>query len=712
MAAAFFLLLLGPPARAIDGALEARDAIQDGNAGQDAYHQESRFTEARAEHHVPFGRSLRLRLDGRLRRESLDGRVDTTKTDFTRDTRQAGASLQLSASAIRFYIGGSTYEQDNSGTGISSRNLTRRQLGTSGSLRKGPLRVETNGTLTDSDRTDPAGSGFENREWTSSSRARLAIPKAGELGYRLSTLIEQDLTRDARTTQWTHGISWTSSTPFAGGRGMFNLKTNSSLFSQKREIKSRPEGTRLEVPITGGFLLDDTPELLDLPEGELTSVPELYDGNRQVPTQIDLGDEASTVHEFGGDYRNIQYDFGEAVDLVSAVLYVDRTLLNPALFRFRTFVSNDPEGRAWTEIATADFRAVYEEFSTGLQGWTVTLARPISARFFKLVDEKLGPTVPELLVTEMEVFTRVPEVTSTSRSNTSNHRIGASLGYDLTHSIHAGYDLSYHRRTLSGQSDAVEEAGHGLSASWNRGIWSLSGRYELRSLEGRKSGDFKVNNQFVTLRRGRSGDLRFDLSWLRTQDQGGGLNKTSNSFTLGSYWPAAPALQLGQRVSVGWLNDFALGTGSTSMMVSASATGQPIRSVVIDLQWNDRWVTQSAGTGFTRYNDTSATLGWRPVPLVSLQSQVRYQVRDEGEWISRSSATWSPLSRGRIRAQFFLSHFRDVRSNETQESGGIRLEMDMRRNLKLEGSAQAMTFRTAGQENTPLNTEIRGTWRF
>ena len=55
--------------------------------------------------------------------------------------------------------------------------------------------------------------------------------------------------------------------------------------------------------------------LLDPLEGNPTSEPALYDGNRQAATTIDLGDAAPVVHQFGGDYRNIEYDFGQAVSM-------------------------------------------------------------------------------------------------------------------------------------------------------------------------------------------------------------------------------------------------------------------------------------------------------------------------------------------------------------------------------------------------------------
>ena len=45
----------------------------------------------------------------------------------------------------------------------------------------------------------------------------------------------------------------------------------------------------------------------------LTVVPALFDRDRVTATSINLGDSAPVVREFGGDYRNLQFDFGEVM---------------------------------------------------------------------------------------------------------------------------------------------------------------------------------------------------------------------------------------------------------------------------------------------------------------------------------------------------------------------------------------------------------------
>ena len=131
-------------------------------------------------------------------------------------------------------------------------------------------------------------------------------------------------------------------------------------------------------------------EIHDPLEEELITESALYDRDRNTATIIDIGDEAPIAWQFGGDYRNIQYDFGEIVDVFGGFLFVDRILDFPDLIEWRIFSSSDPDGRIWTELDPQAAEATYTELSTGLQGWELTLSSPVSARFIKIVDVKLA----------------------------------------------------------------------------------------------------------------------------------------------------------------------------------------------------------------------------------------------------------------------------------------------------------------------------------
>jgi hypothetical protein len=206
--------------------------------------------------------------------------------------------------------------------------------------------------------------------------------------------------------------------------------------------------------------------------------------------------------------------------------------------------------------------------------------------------------------------------------------------------------------------------------------------------------------------------LTTDLSWSRTDDESQQTRRTSNNLGLAVTWPVAPALQLQQSVVVSRLSDRELNQTSKALAVMLGATGNPIPTLTIELQVSDRRVSQEAGTGFSRFQDSVLDLGWRPVPLISLQSEVRYSARARGDWLTRNSTSWEPFSGGSFKTRLTASQYRDTRTGETQRGGGIAAEWGVRSNLTLRGSMESVFYKTAGQGNSPLNSEVSGTWRF
>ncbi len=703
-------LLLPARSLALDGVVDGRSTVQNGLAGTEEYRQTSTQTEVGANQLLPLAGGFRMRFDGRVHRELFHSRFGSIRSSLDRRTSQAGAALDHNGRLGSFTLDALAFDQKTLGAGVEVPRLERRQVGTSAEYGRSRIRLNASGLFIASRREVESADPVRDEEWLGTFGSRAGVPRLGELGYRFSTLTDRNLNRHSSSNQTTHTVTFSSATRFAGGRGLAALKTSSGFFTQTQTRQVGAPGARLLVPHAGGFLLDDTPELHDPLEPELTPAGDLYDGDRQAATAVQIGDAAPAVREFGGDYRNIVFDFGEATDLVSAILYIDHTLLAPELFRWRVFVSNDPEGRRWDEASGAG--VVYQEWGVGLKGWAVTFTDPASARFLKMVDVKLGPTIPDLSVTELEVFTQADEVKERDRSHTTNHRANLSLGYQFSSSVRAGYDVTYRRRTLTGQPDALQDVGHGFTGAWTRGTWALSGRYELRTLEGRESQKTKANTQNVALKRGRNEALETQLSWTRIRDESPGVEKTSNSISLGSIFRAAPSLRLSQRVTGSKLTDEAADRTSNSVVLVTSVVGEPVPSMSLDLEQSERWVSQEAGTGFSRFDDTSLTLGWRPVPLISLSSMIRYQVRDGGDWFTRNSISWEPLSEGSVKVGFSAHHFRDTRASETQRGGGAQLEWAARPSLTLQGSVQAVVLKTAQQKNSPLNTEIRGIWRF
>jgi hypothetical protein len=712
-AAAFVLCpVLTSPSFALDGHLDADNTVQAGRAGGEAYRQRTRRSEAAAEQRVVLDRSADLRFDGRLLRELYNGKISGIETDFQRRSEEMALHLDYRRSRARFGLSGTGFNRRNSGSGIEDRRVERRQLGTSADLTRLAIRASLNALFTDSRRQNTSGPDSRNREWVGSLNARSDIPRLGELGYRFSAQLSRDLTTKTSGDQTNHTVILSGDTRFAASRGQASWKTNSSVFLDREKRTVTSAGDVLRLPFAAGFLIDDTPETHDPLESELTSVPTLFDRARDVATIINLGDSAPAAREFGGDYRNILFDFGEAVPLTSAILYLDRTLLGSELFRWRIFVSNDPQGRLWQELGPEAASTVYREWGTGLQGWAVSLNEPVSARFLKMVDVKLGPTVPDLFVTELETNLGEDATSTTDRTRTTSHRVGASLGYALTPTIQMGYSLSLRRRSYSGRAGTLQEGNHALSTSWNRGVWSVAGHYQMSKLNRPQKGSYEVNDQSVLLQRGRGSPLLLNLSWSRERDRGSGLNRRSSSMAFGADWRAAPALRLHQQVSYGRLSDYADPGTSASMVVMTSADGAPFSAMTVGLQRTDRWVSREAGAGFTRFNDTSAIIGLRPLPLISLESQVRYEARDRGEWITRNTVSWTPLPGGTIKMLLHASHYRETRAQLTQREAGTQIDWAATPVLTLRGNVETVALEQAGQKNSPLNVGLSGIWRF
>jgi hypothetical protein len=240
----------------------------------------------------------------------------------------------------------------------------------------------------------------------------------------------------------------------------------------------------------------------------------------------------------------------------------------------------------------------------------------------------------------------------------------------------------------------------------------VSGRYELRTLEGRSERNTDVNGQTVMIRRGSSDTFATLLSWARNDDRSAGIDRTSNSASLGYSWPAAPSLRLDQRVTGARLNGDAGDLRSTSLALLTRITAEVVPGLTVDLEQNERWVSQEAGVGFSRFEDTSLSVGWRPAPLIGLQSSVRYQMRDQGDWLTRNSITWDPLTEGDFKLGFGAHHYRDTRASETQRGGGVRFEWEARPSLAFAGSVEAVRLEASSQKNAPINSELKGTWRF
>jgi len=703
------LLLLGAAsaARALDANMNLDDSVQHGQAGVNAFRQSTVSAGANGSQDLPLAGVVDLHLEGRVLREIFKSRTDSLVSSLDRLTTQATASVGYRARALRLGMDATRFEQKSSETGTPT--LLREEFGSSADLQAWRLHLGLQGLLTDSRQRILGSPDARLREWSGSASARTSIFRLGDLAYRLSGLVDQNLNQDTRIDQLTHVISFNGTGHFAGGRGQVNLQTDTSFFTEKQTV-STGAGARLQRPVTGGVILDDTPLNFDPSEGKVTPVPGLDDGDRQTPTTIDIGDAASVVHQFGGDYRNLVFDFGQAASVDSAIVYVDRTLLSSALIRWRVFWSADPLESTWTELDASAFTATYTEWGNGIQGWQFLLRQKPSARYFKVVDEKLGTTVPDLFVTEFEVYTEQPASSRTEATRTNNERVGLALGYALSSAVHVGYDLNFRQYRNAGQTDALHDLGYGYSAGWNSGSWSLTGRYEAERLRGTKSQNTAVENQSATLQRSGSKSSSVDVSWSRNYDHSDGIRRLSNSLGFSANWSAAPLLQLHHRVSGSWLSDQLALEKSRALEFMTSAVGTPVPTLTFDLEVDDRRVSREAGVGFSRYDETGLTTNWRPLPHISWQGNVRYQTGPQADWISQNQVAWELLTAGTLKATVSATLYRDTLAAQTQRDAGLQLEWDARPNLKFRGNLDSLVILASNQRNAPQNVDLRVTW--
>lgn len=696
---------------ALDVLVNSRNSVISGRAGPDAFRQRFWQSDATVGQAVTFGRGAVLNVDGRYLRERQSGQAAGFENDFARHTASAGLSGNFRLAGARLRFSGNESDQRTTGADADFRRVMTREIGSSVDLGPQAIRLMGSGRFVTTLRDYVSAPSSKNEETAATASMRARVPWLGELGYRFSTQVGRNLTDHTRDTQTGHILSFNGHGRFAGGRGRMSVSANSS-FASNEQKRTRAAEDRLRLPFAGGYLIDYTPENYDPLEGGYLSVPALYDGNRGVATGIDIGDAAPGDAQYHGQYRNIQYDFGEEVNISSSVLYVDRTPASPALVQWSIFVTSDPESLVWRQVDPSSVDIGYQEWGTGLRGWTVTLTEPVVARFYKMVDTRNDPTTAELLVTELEVSVREEQATDSFRMDTANNRLAAAFGYAPLPSVELGYNVAYRQRTLRNQSGRLQEMTHGFSAGWSSDAWSVAGRYEFRALDGRASGTTAVDNQSLAVTRGRGRPLAWDLSWGRTRSQGQGLDRVSNSLGFGARWRIAPALELHQRVTAGRLSDDVISGTANSIALVTTVNAAPYSGLTINLQRTHRRVSRQAGAGYTSFDDTNAEVGWRPVPLILVESEVVYQARAMRDWITRNAVTWTPLSEGRVQMHLSAGHYRETRNATTQRSGGVAVDWAASPKLMVRGSVESVVLRQSGQENRPVNVQVNGSWRF
>ena len=160
------------------------------------------------------------------------------------------------------------------------------------------------------------------------------------------------------------------------------------------------------------------------------------------------------------------------------------------------------------------------------------------------------------------------------------------------------------------------------------------------------------------------------------------------------------------------LNDEALGLSSQAWVIITDLQGSPRPNLSIDLRDEERWVNRVGGVGFTRFADTQSIVHWAPAPLIAIESEVHYQVRDRADWVLRHLLTWSLLPGGSVEPQLTATDYRDTRTDTYQRGGGFNVTWRPRPRLYVSAGMEKTYFEHQGERSWPLNSRAEANWTF
>lgn len=706
-----FALILPQPSFAIDGTVDVTDTHQNARGGSGTFDTFSRRDAYSIGQRLPLSSRLFVDLRFRRLRELSGSEASGQRLETERITNQPSFLINYDQTGLRLGLTGGWQERTVTTDVGDGTDQEQYQFGAT--LDADPTRTTgLNANWGHSVIERPSLTGrIETREHTGVFRLKQQLARSYDAAYRYSARSSNLLQTDTRQIFQSHLLEF-SGTP-TQGTFTSNFRARSQLFRQEVETGTAGLGRVLLVPQNASLTLDDTPEVLDPLEGDPEPVLGLFDGDLDGSTVINIGDTASPVREFGGDYRNISFDFGEEQAIAGAALYVDRQILLPELFEWHVFVTDDPEGRTWTEVSRAEASVVYQEFGNLRQGWSVTFQSPRTARHFKLVDVKLGGTVPNLFVTELEVYREERTEVARTMEDSQNHRVDASLGYQLSKSLRLGSQTTLRRRSFDESAKDLDEVTQSVSSHWTRGGFLLSGRYGVQRLwsDTRRNTDL-VDYSAAARQKWFDDELVATLSWNKSEDQSSNLNRTTQNVSLTTRWNPTGRLHLSQRLSRGTRDDEEFLDRSTSMLASTTLQGRPITTLTINLVRTDRWVDREAGAGFEQFKDTSLSAHWIPLPLISLSSYVAYQQRDESDWLVRNSLGWSPFPGGRTEFRLSGNTFSDTRTDNTRYSSEASVRWTVRPRIIVDASAESARVKLSGETTTPVGTSVHLRWSF
>jgi hypothetical protein len=703
--------LCANPVLAAHGVLSVRGNHQEGQAGAFAYSSDDIHYSASIEERIRLIQGLNARSGYLHTWETRDNQVGNVLSEFDKWVQRPNVSLSYSTS--RFRTGWSWYglrtEQKNQGVTFSRSDRFDNSLYANLDLGRGHL--ESRFQAGSSEREDAAGR-QENtdRMWHTSIQFPLGDRDQLQYGYSRSNL--HAITTGSKTIYDRHSMEYQGHRGFAGDKGRVSLTARSNFFRQETIQEFAGSWEYIEPDWTG-FVLDDTPEFQDPLELNPVEAAGLRDHNLESATGINIGDSGQLVREFGGDYRNIIFDFGDSVEMVAADLYIDIPLVLPALMQWQVFGNDDPDGREWGMPLGADqVSVVYREWANGRQGWEFRFTDSISYRRLKLVNIKLGAMEPDIFLTELEVFRPVAAQKNGVESKSNRHRIGGSAAYQWNEDFSMKYGVSVDVRRFDSGGRNSTGLGQTAGFDWRTGGWIVAGHYQNSSRWRDSETDTDINSQALSVTPQKKGSFHTRFSAGRNRDKSYGRDLASYSLSSDTRWDVAPQLNFNQRVSYGYRQDGTNDLDSHSWALITRMRSSPRRRLRVDVTRRDRWVSQEAGYGFMTFNDTDGLIAWSVTNQIAASSRIRYQVRDEGEWVLRHFLSWAPLPGGNLEIRLFMNGFRDTRNESSQVGQGINVTWHPRSRLYLDAGYTVSKYRKGDEERSPQNLQFRGTWSF
>lgn len=698
-------------AGALDGRIDYLTTQQQGRTAGGEYTTSSHRLDESLDQYDRLMHRLFLRTGYRYLDERYASRNDSLSTELDMYTHNPTLSLTYRGHSLRGGLLGSGFRRIYTG-GVADRRDDRLDWDAWLQMGADPYRMQVRYSDSWTERRDVGGGKRQNRERNLNGSAIADWDPVGEFMFTTSYLDNHEKTTGVRTTQHSYGLRYRGDTRWQDGRGRASVEARTSRFEEK--IKNRTgDGLALQTPLEIGYVLDDTPETLDPLEPQPTPLPALADLDRDTPTSLDIGDDATPVREYGGDYRNILVDFGDAQTIAAATLYVDRVVSFPRFLTWRVYVSDDPDANSWTPVPQAGYTAVYTERTDGRQAWEFTFSTPLDNRRYKFVDEKSGPVEPELFVTELELYAPAERESLVSDSVLWRHYVNGGVDYDLLSNLTVDYSLYLSdRRFEKGAANNVDNTIHRFGATWRHREWTLAASHDLNTVKTPDEVRTDLRGTDVSLTSSQDRDVRLRLIWNRVRDASPLRDRTTDDYAADVAWKAAPQLMVMQKVSRGVLDDGFEDLTSRSWASITILRGQARRSLSFDLRRTYRWVSREAGTGFAQFDDVDLTVRWSPFPLLSYTGQYRYERRTGSNTIWRNLVTWNPLSGGGVDLRFTLNDYEDTRSDTTQRGGSVAVIWRARSRLRLEGGLESQEYRREGERSTPLNTRFRATWMF